>query len=293
MADSKEYYNEDITRRRFLGTAGTVVAGAAALTPPASAQDDPKALKDPKVVTEHVTFRSGAETINGFLARPRAEGKYPAVLVIPGIFGVSEYMRETAARLAQNGFVALDVNLFARTPEAANIQEIGQLRPIVDRMPDAQILNDCQAALDYLKGRSFVKAQGIGVVGFCMGGKYALLLAARSKDVAAAVPYYGPLIQGGPTPNRPAAPIDVVKKIRVPVQGHYGATDMGILVADVEQFEKLLRQNGQPVEMHVYQLAGHAFHDYSRPSYHRDAATVAWRRTLEFFKKHVTGSSSG
>jgi carboxymethylenebutenolidase len=294
MSDPREHYehyNEDVTRRRFLGGAAAAAAGVAAAAAGAPAAAQRKALDDPAVATEKVTFKSGDQAVDGFLARPMAPGRHPAILVIPGIFGVTEYMRESAAQLAQNGFAALDVNLFARTPEAGGLTAIDQLRPIVDRMPDAQILGDLQAGIDYLKRQAFVRGGGVGVVGFCMGGKYALLLTARSGDVRAAVPFYGPVTQPAATPARPAAPADLVKAIRVPVQGHYGRLDTGIPVADVERLERELREQGTTAQFFIYDQAGHAFHDYSRAMvYNAPAARLAWSRTIEFFKKHLSDS---
>src|SRR5262245_10085463 len=104
MASHEGQYNEDITRRHFLTGTATGVAGAAAAAVGAEAQPKEKALNDPNVVHEQVTFKSGADTTNGYLARPKAAGRHPAVLMIPGIFGVTEYMRESAAQLAQSGF---------------------------------------------------------------------------------------------------------------------------------------------------------------------------------------------
>lgn len=286
MSNREGEYNEDITRRHFLTGTATAVAGAAAAAAGVEAQPAHRALNDPEVVHQQVSFKSGSDTINGYLARPKAAGRHPAVLIIPGIFGVTEYMRESAAQLAQNGFAALAVNLFSRNPELGNVQDIGQLRPIVDKIPDRQLLQDIQAGIDYLKAQSFVKAGGVGVTGFCMGGRYTLMIAALSKDVKAASPYYGFLSQPMATELRPSAPMDVVKDIKVPVQGHYGATDMGIPVAEVQKFEATLKAQGTPAEFFVYP-AGHAFHDYSRPSYNAEAAKQAWSRTIAFFKKHL------
>ena len=95
------------------------------------------------------------------------------------------------------------------------------------------------------------------------------------------------LIQRGGTHLRPHAPLDVVKRIKVPVQGHYAANDQGIPVADVHRFEEALKGQGTPAEFFIYDMAGHAFHDYSRPSYNARAAKQAWERTLAFFKENL------
>src|SRR5262249_17957012 len=104
MSEEKTLYNEDIPRRHFLGGAASVVAGAVGAGVGVAVAEDLKALQDPHVTHQKVTFPSGSDTIDGYLARPKAEGRYPPVVIIPGIFGVTEYMRETAAQLAQNGF---------------------------------------------------------------------------------------------------------------------------------------------------------------------------------------------
>jgi len=285
----KSIYNEDLSRRNFLGAAATAVAGAALPGRLAGAQPVPKALEDRNVVHQRVTFPSGTDTIDGYLARPTAKGRHPGVIVVPGIFGVSEYMRETAAELAQSGFAALAVNYFARMPEMVGIQDFSRLMDDVDKISDRELIGDIEAAIDYLEHQPFVQEGGAGVVGFCMGGKYALLTAARSRQVKAVVAYYGPLVQKHPTHFRPAAPIDVAKKIRAPVQGHYAGGDAGIPVADVRAFEAALHAAGTSEEFFIYAGSPHAFHDYSRPSYRPYPAKQAWERTIAFLRKNLSG----
>jgi carboxymethylenebutenolidase len=107
-----------------------------------------------------------------------------------------------------------------------------------------------------------------------------------SPDIAAASPYYGPLRAAGPTN---IAPLEHVAKIKAPVQGHYGATDMNPRPDDVRDFYAKLKETNPHGEFFLYEGAGHAFHSYNRPSFHAEAAATAWSRTLAFFKKHLGG----
>jgi carboxymethylenebutenolidase len=115
-----------------------------------------------------------------------------------------------------------------------------------------------------------------------MGGRITLLLAAHSADIAAASPYYGPVLAASPTN---IAPMDLTEKIRGAVQGHYGGTDMNPKPDDVRAFYDKLKKTNAHAEFFIYQRAGHAFHSYSRPSYNPEAATSAWNRTLAFFQQ--------
>ncbi len=134
------------------------------------------------------------------------------------------------------------------------------------------------------------------MVGFCGGGKQALLFATRSKDVKAVVAFYASARyrqfrhKTDPAPE----PIDVAKEIRVPVQGHYGLLDRVALTEDAKEFEAALRAQGTPVEMHYYEHAGHSFYNFTRPpgsdpgfDFCPADAELARRRMMEFLKKHL------
>lgn len=279
----------ELDRRTLLrgataGALGAGVAGAGLIAPPAAAQDR-GALKDARVKSELVTFPNGEDRITGFLARPTAAGKRGAVVVIPGIFGLDDYIKETTAQLAQAGLVGLAVDFYSRKGGAPKTMDFAVLRAFVtENAPDRQIVSDAQAALDYLKKQPYTNGK-YGITGFCMGGRITLLVAAMSADIAAASPYYGPVLGGGPTN---LAPMEHVAKIKAPVQGHYGATDMNPRPDDVRAFYEKLRETNPHAEYFIYEGAGHAFHTFNRPqSYRAETATLAWNRTLEFFNKHL------
>jgi len=272
----------ELDRRTLLKGAAIGAAGAAVLEGPEAEAQDKGALKDGGVTTEMVSFKSGDATINGFLARPKAAGKYGAVIIVPGIFGVTDQIKETTAQVAQAGLVGLAINFYSRANEPIPT-DFTQLRPFVGKWaPDAQILNDAQAAINHLKGQGYAN-QKFGVTGFCMGGRISTL-AATLTDVAAASPYYGPVRGQGPAN---IAPFDVMAQIKAPIQGHYGATDMNPKPEDVREFYAKLKERNPHAEYYIYDGAGHAFQDWTRPSYNAAAAGQAWGRTLEFFKKHL------
>jgi carboxymethylenebutenolidase len=217
-------------------------------------------------------------------------------VVVPGDFGLGDYTRVTVAQLAQSGFAALALDTFSRASQVTDL--VVARRIYFDVMTDALTLQDIQAAIDYLKAQPFVKPGGVGVLGFCLGGRYALLIAALSTDVTAVVPYYGPLVlrQGEPDPNTPRplkipnhemSPADFVDWLKAPVQGHYAAQDETIPVADVLQFEQELRRRGIPVEMFIYDTQSH-FHSFHEPFYNPTVAKQAWRHTIQFFNDHLS-----
>ncbi len=170
------------------------------------------------------------------------------------------------------------------SPTSASPQE--QLNIVANKMPDELTMRDIQAGLDYLKSQSFVKQKRFGIMGFCSGGRYALMFTAQSKDIAAVVPFYGTLILP-PIFNRKQTPFDVIKQIKVPVQGHYGAKDNNAPLADAKRFEEALRAHNTAAEIFTYET-GHGFFAYNRDEvYQPEAAKLAWSRTLAFFKQHL------
>lgn len=271
----------EVDRRTLLKGAAAGVVGAAVVGSEAEAQDK-GALKDAKIVTQMVTFKNGADTINGFLARPKAPGKYGAVILIPGIFGLEDYMKETTAQLAQAGLVGLAVDFYSRKGGAPQTNDFTVLRSFVaENAPDKQIVSDGLAGIEYLKKQSFANGK-FGVTGFCMGGRITLLLAAASPDISAAAPFYGPVRAMAPVQ---VAPMDEAGKIKAVVQGHYGATDMNPKPDDVKEFYAKLKQTNPHGEYFIYEGAGHGFHAYNRPSFNPEAAKTAWGRTTELFQK--------
>ena len=287
---------EDVTRRSFLTGATAAITGLA-LGANALAQQpaEQKALDDPKVVHGGVSFKNGADTIKGYLARPKAKGHRRALIVLHGNPGLPEWVRNFTARLAQAGYVGMVIDLNSRVvPDSTKLD-----KPIEfyrSNTFDKQVTQDMLAGIEYLKEQSFVKHGGLGMVGFCGGGRKALMLPTQSKDVKAAVSFYGPVLFGQfRNPTDPMLDVmDVVKQIKVPVQGHYGLLDKVAPAADAKRFEQILKAQSTPVEMFYYEGAGHGFYDYSwQPEqngafgYNAEAAKLAHTRMVEFLKREL------
>ena len=267
-------------RREFLtGAAGALVALAAlktgAQTLPTKDQIVTRVLDDPKIQHGKVVFKHGGnETIDGFLARPKAEGVYPAVIVIAGNVITEEYILNTCAALSVAGFVGLAPNIFHTLPETAKTPE--ERRLALASHTDADALQDIQAGIDYLRTQTFVKSGGIGVVGFCYGGKLAMMLGSRSREVDAVVPYHpGPTIAAE------------IARLKSPVQIHCGTADRNVSVASIREIEKTLKAQSAPTEVYFYEGADHGFLAYTRPFYKPDAAKLSWTRSVEFLRRHL------
>jgi carboxymethylenebutenolidase len=294
---TKSNGQSDIVERRTFLTAATAAIVGVTLASEQFAQPQQQpptnALNDTNVIQGMVSFKSGADTIQGYLARPRKAGRFRAVVVLHGSLHLPEDHRYTAAQLAQGGFVSLAIKRFSRTPDLT-MAELNRSdredRRYLSNTFVQQELQDAQAAIDYLKSLSYVKRKGVGMVGFCGGGCQSVLLSTQSKDISVVVAYYAPpvLLEQYQAPNdrRPDL-MDVVRQIKVPIQGHYGTADAAVPVADVRKFEQALRKQKTPVEFFYYEGANHAFCDYTRRSYNAEAAALAKRRMMEFLKRQL------
>lgn len=233
---------------------------------------------DPGLVSAEVKFNSSDGTpIAGYLTRPKGDGSKPAVVVIHENRGLNDHIRDVARRLAQAGFVALAPDLLSRQGGTASFPDSEAAIAGLRKLTEDNVTQDLTGAINYLKGQSYVRANRIGVTGFCWGGANTLLIATRNKDVAAAVVYYG----------RPPKNLDHVKNITGPVYGHYGEKDDPI-TSQVPQLAEAMKKHGKSFEYKVYPDAPHAFNnDTNSQRYQPQAAKEAWVKTLEFFKKHL------
>ena len=222
--------------------------------------------------TETVTFPSGKDTISGFLAIPDKPGPRPALIVIHEWWGLNDWVKEETEKLADQGYVALAVDLY-RGKVAADPSEAHEL---MRGMPQDRAIRDLEAAYLYLAARKDVKPDRIGSIGWCMGGGLSLQLAIHVQRLAACVVNYGSL---------PTDPNDI-QQIITPVLGNFGAEDRGITPADVAAFEKTMKAMNRRVDFKIYDGAGHAFENPNNTTgYRPEAAADAWARTLAFLHK--------
>lgn len=223
---------------------------------------------------EMVSYKSGAATVNGYLAQPQGKGPAPAVIVIQEWWGLNDWVKQQADALAAKGYVALAPDLY-RGKVTDKQEEAHQL---MSGLSQDQAMGDLKAAYAYLAARKDVNARRIGVIGWCMGGKYALLLASE-EPVAATVAYYG-------APPTEAA---TIARIKSPVLGNYGAEDKGPSPEAVREFEAAMKKAGRSTDIKFYEGAGHAFANENNPwgGYRKEAAADAWQRTVAFFDAHL------
>ena len=216
-----------------------------------------------------VSYKSGDETVQGLLYTPAGAGPFPALVVIHEWWGLNDWAKEQASKLADEGYVALAVDLYrgkvASSPDVAHELSRG--------LPEDRAKRDVHAAVEFLKSQPNVKKGRIGSIGWCMGGGYSLDVALQEPDLAAAVINYGHL----------ATDADALKKINASILGTFGAQDRGIPPEDVRKFEQALKQLGKKVDIKIYDDAGHAFENPNNTDGYRAAdAADAWKRTVAF-----------
>jgi carboxymethylenebutenolidase len=225
----------------------------------------------------------------GFLARPDT-GTHPGVVIVHDVWGLSELYREFARRLAQAGFAALALDLYRREVKIANPGEW------MRALSDPAVLEDVQAAIDFLRADPAVGGGGVGVAGFCIGGTYALLAACACRGLAAAVSFYGILsyqhgILSSPDLDpvkKPRDPLHAIGDLRCPLLGIFGDSDEFIPLGDVKQLEGSLARGAVASEVRVYPDCGHAFLNETRPQAFRpEPAVDAWQRMLDWFGRYL------
>jgi len=242
--------------------------------------------------------------IPGYRALPRGKAKkLPVILVVHEIFGVHEHIRDVCRRLARQGYLAIAPELFARQGDVSKLTDMKEIREIVGKAPDAQVLSDLDATWTWAQGAHASKdAKGegkpspspaprgdptrLGITGFCWGGRITWLYAAHNPALKAGVAWYGRIV-GEKSDLHPHHPIDVAPALKAPVLGLYGGEDQGIPVATVNDMQKALTGGGPPSkrsEIKVYPQAGHAFFADYRPSYRKDAAEDGWTKLLAWMK---------
>ena len=275
------------TRRTALKAA--LGAGYAATAMPIMAQTAIKTSSD-GLKTGETTFDVNGFKVPAYYAAPAGKTGLPVVLVIQEIFGVHEYIADTARRFAQAGYLAVAPELFARQGDPTQYGEMAKLMAeVVSKVADAQVMADLDGAMMWA-GANGGDVKKVGITGFCWGGRITWLYAAQSKNVKAGVAWYGRLV-GASTPITPKHPLDLAAQISAPVLGLYGEKDGGIPLTTVEQMKAALLDAGskgnaaaKASEFVIYPDAPHAFHADYRPSYRKEAADDGFQRALAWFK---------
>lgn len=225
-----------------------------------------------EILTESVAYYGETE---GYLARPEGEGPFPALILIHEWWGLNDNIRDLAEDFAEQGYVALAVDLYngssAATPEEAG-SLAGNVRSNVE-----EASRNLAAATEYLAGLEIVDGERLASVGWCFGGQWAYTMAKNDMGVDATVMYYGRFSLE-----------DDLTMMRADILGHFGEEDRSIAVDDVRQFEAKLQTQGGDHSVFIYPNAGHAFaNEDNEEAYNEEAAQLAWSRTMEFLAREL------
>jgi carboxymethylenebutenolidase len=264
------------------GLAGAIFGGYAAAA--LSAEAAPIVTDDVGLVTETVMLPTAGQSIRGYVARPKANGRFPAVVVVNEVFGLHAYILDVCRRLAKLGYVVIAPGFFDRAGDPAPLTDFPAIVKIVATANDAQVMGDVGTTLKWLEAQPYVKARKIGITGFCWGGKVVWNACETYPDFRAGVAWYG---QMAPAPNAPADParlwpIQHAAELKCPVLGLYGGKDPLSQAAPAMR-EALAAAGKTSSEIIIYQDAGHGFHADYRASYVEADARDGWQRMVAFF----------
>lgn len=272
--DGAEAQDFHVTRRTatslfFAGYAlAAVSADAAPITTPAEG-----------LTIDEVMVPNGApHPLPAYVARPKGNGRHPAVIVVCEIFGIHAYIKDVCRRLAAAGYVAIAPDFFYRSGvDLPAMTDFKQIMPIVQQASVEQVDGDVRATSAWLKAQPFVVPAAIGITGFCWGGAVTWRAAMVDPDIKAGVAWYGQL--------KPL--IARAGEVKAPVLGLYGGQDQGITHEDIAAMQAALAAAGNTrSSIKVYPDAGHGFHADYRASYNEADAKDGWARLLAWFKAH-------
>lgn len=230
-------------------------------------------LNDDRLMTEYITYTGADGTMKTYVARPKQEKKYGAVMVIHENRGLNPHIEDVTRRMALEGFLAFAPD--ALSTQGGTPTDPDKAREMFSKVDAKNNLDNFVKGFDYLKTRKDFSGK-FGCMGFCWGGGMANQLAVNVADLKAAIPYYGRQPEAGDVP-----------KIKAFVQCHYGAMDERIN-AGIPAYEEALKKAGTHYQIFIYEGAQHAFNNDTAPSrYNETAAKLAWSRSIELLKKEL------
>ncbi len=273
-----EFTHGNINRRTFLDRLGKMVGGSAAAMAmvPLLVNDYTRQIVSPaddRLEISEVEWHANGRAVGGYLARLKGGEKRPGVIVIHENRGLNPHIKDVARRMALEGYLALAFD--ALSPQGGTPDDEGVAREMMGNLDADETLANLAAAVPFLAGHAECTGK-VGAMGFCWGGGYANWLAAAGTTLSASVPYYGRQI-----------PIEDVPDITAPLCLQYAGLDERIN-AGIADYEAALKANGKPYEIYIYEGAQHAFNnDTNDTRYNKEAADLAWSRTIAFFQKHL------
>jgi carboxymethylenebutenolidase len=271
----------ELSRRQMVVT--SLAAGFALAVQPVGAATI--TTNDDGLTAGEVKIPVGDEKIPAYRAMPAKGGPFAVVLVVQEIFGVHEHIKDVCRRFAKLGYMAIAPEMYARQGDVSKLKSIDEIRPIVAKVPDDQVMGDLDAAVEYATETGKGDVTRLGITGFCWGGRIVWLYAAHSKQVKAGVAWYGRLV-GDASDLTPKHPIDIAADLKAPVLGLYAGKDTGIPLDTVEKMREAVKKAKVPAEIIVYPDAQHGFHADYRPSYNEADAKDGWNKLQAWFKTH-------
>jgi len=274
------YAHNKIQRREFIeklgiyAVGGLTVASLMGFLMPNYLETALVDKQDPTLDSDYIMYGSpkGGGEIKALLSKPKeAKGSLPGIVVVHENRGLNPYIEDTARRAALEGFITLAPD--ALTPLGGYPGNDDQGRAMQQQRDRGEMLQDFIAGFEYLKSHAHCNGS-IGVVGFCFGGWISNMMAVRVPDLKAAVPFYG----GQPTED--------IDKIKAPLMLQFAGLDERVN-AGWPAYEAALKEHGKDYTAHFYPGANHGFHNTSTPRYDQEAAELAWKRTMDFFKEHL------
>lgn len=276
-----EYAHNKIDRRVFLerlsiyAVGGLTVASLLSFIMPDYETTATVKPDDERLSSEYVTYNSpkGGGEIKGLFSKPDgATGKLPGIVVVHENRGLNPYIEDVGRRCAVAGFMSIAPD--ALTPLGGYPGNDDEGRQMQSKRDRNEMLEDFIAAYEWLKARPESNGK-VGVVGFCFGGWISNMMAVRLPELGAAVPFYG---------SQPSA--EDAAKVKAPLMLQYAGLDTRVN-AGWPDYEKVLKENGIEHQAFIYPDVNHGFHNNTTPRYDEAAATLAWDRTIDFFKKHL------
>lgn len=237
---------------------------------------------------EQVSIEGEGAALNVFEVRPDTSAALPAVILLPAIAGINDYVKGRAEDLAGEGYHVALLDYYSRegaAPDCSTPEAIGKA---VANLPDPRVASDIRSVFVALQADGRVQGQHIGSLGFCIGGMFSYFAGCDLPELGASVDYYGLIKYGATSENKPVSPIERANELQAPLLAHFGTFDRLISEADIADFEGALQENQKPYEAFLYRGAPHAFDENFRPPVFRPCASAdAWGRSIAFLSNYL------
>jgi len=224
-----------------------------------------------------------------FIAQPDNDSKLPGLILIHEIFGLTRHIEDVCKRFAAQNLRVYAPDLFAGAAGLPDDRsDLAAMRAVWQSIPDSQLIDDLKVVLVQALANPGIRTNEVGTIGYCMGGAIAYMFACSAPEIAFVIDYYGRIEYPQLSDTKPRHPIDYSHGLKGPVLGLFSGMDELIPRQHVEQLQKRLLDLGKSCQVKVYADAPHAFFNDTRPNYNQEAATDAWRLTLDFIARHTS-----